>query len=294
MKPCYKKISENVRPIHQEENTTLNNAISKDVNIKSSKDKSSKYQSPSKLINDNNAMEKSALTKEKINIQLNDVRKESRKRFHESKGKKWKTRSHWSGTGKKGTILIVGDSVLAGIEQKRISGNRSVNIRIFPGATTHDMHDYLKPLLKKNPDNIILHFGTNNSVNKTYRNILSVILSLKNFIEKLRPECKVILLNMIYRSDNGKASLAVKNVNDHLDALNIDVVDNRNIVGNCLNNSGLHLNSTRYGNLAINFIRKMKTLSQSECGKIQSRITPNTYSFYTVKSIDQWVYYHLY
>ena len=239
-------------------------------------------------------MEKSALTKEKINIQLNDVRKESRKRFHESKGKKWKTRSHWSGTGKKGTILIVGDSVLAAIEQKRISGNRSVNICIFRRATTHDMHDYLKPLLKKNPENIILHFGTNNSVNKTYRNILSVILSLKNFIEKLRPECKVILSNMIYRSDNGKASLAVKNVNDHLDALNIDVVDNRNIVGNCLNNSGLHLNSTRYGNLAINFIRKMKTSSQSECGKIQSRITPNMYSFYTVKSIDQWVYYHLY
>ena len=81
------KISENVRSIHQEENTTLNNAISKDVNIKSSKDKSSKYQSPSKLIN-HNAMEKSALAKEKINIQLNDVRKESRKRFYESKEKK--------------------------------------------------------------------------------------------------------------------------------------------------------------------------------------------------------------
>ena len=50
----------------------------------------------------------------------------------------------------------------------------------------------------------------------------------------------------------------MRNVNDHLDALNLDVVDNMDIGGNCLNDSGLHLNSTRYGKLAINFIQKTK------------------------------------
>ena len=63
------------------------------------------------------------------------------------------------------------------------------------------------------------------------------ILSLKNFIEKSCPTYKVILPNVIYQSENVKASLTFKNVNDHLDALNIEVVDNRNIGGNCLNNS---------------------------------------------------------
>ena len=100
-------------------------------------------------------------------------------------------------------------------------------------------------------------------MNETSRDILNGILSLKNFIEKLRPKCKVIVSNIIYQSDNGKASLKVKIVNDHLDALNIDVVDNRNIGGNCLNNSGLHLNSTGYGKLAINFIKRVKTLSKN-------------------------------
>ena len=57
--------------------------------------------------------------------------------------------------------------------------------------------------------------------------------------------------------------LTVKYVNDHLDALNIAVVDNRNIGGNCLNNSGLYLNSTGYGKLAIIFIQKMKNLSKN-------------------------------
>ena len=71
-----------------------------------------------------------------------------------------------------GTTLIVDDSMLAGIEEKRISGNRSVKVHIFSGASTHDMYDYLKPLLEKNPDNIILHVGANNLVNETSRDIL--------------------------------------------------------------------------------------------------------------------------
>ena len=125
------------------------------------------------------------------------------------------------------------------------------------------MHDYLKPLLKQNPDNIILHVRTNNWVIETSRDILNEILSLRNLIEKLCPTCKIIVSNLIYRSDNRKASLTVKNVNDHLDALNTDVVDNRNVGGNYLSNSGLHLNSTGYGKLAINFIKRMRNLSKN-------------------------------
>ena len=111
---------------------------------------------------------------------------------------------------KRGTTLTVGDSMLAGIEQKCIARNRNVKVRIFPGATTHDLYDYLKPLLKKNPDSIIFHIGTNNLVNEASRDILNGTLSLKNLIEKLRPKCKVIVSNIINQSDNGKASLTVK------------------------------------------------------------------------------------
>ena len=160
---------------------------------------------------------------------------------------KFSSIKQWKG----GKTLIVGDSMLAGIEQKPIFGNRNVKVCIFPGATTHDMYDYLEPLLKKNPDNIILHIQTNNSLNETSWVILNEILSLKNFIENLRSKYKVFVSNVIYRSDNGKASLTVKNVNDHLDALNIDVVDNKNVGGNCLTNSGLHLNRTGYSKLVI-------------------------------------------
>ena len=66
------QISENVKPIHQEGNTTFNNDADvtnkcklmkncvKNSNTRISKDKTSKYQSSSKLINDD-TMEKIAL-----------------------------------------------------------------------------------------------------------------------------------------------------------------------------------------------------------------------------------------
>ena len=83
--------------------------------------------------------------------------------------------------------------------------------------------------------------------------------------------------DLIYRSDNGNASLTVKNINDHLDALNIDVVDNRNIGGNCLNDSGLHSNSTGYGKLAINFIKKIRNLNKNGWCQDSFYYSPNNY-----------------
>ena len=129
------KILENVRPIHEVENTTFNNNnINKDVNIKSSKDKSSKYQSSSKLINDN-TIEKSALTK-KNQHSTTCCQKEiqKKKRFFESKEKNEKRvptetecltienvgKISLIRQWKKGTTRIVDDSMLAGIEQKHI------------------------------------------------------------------------------------------------------------------------------------------------------------------------------
>ena len=55
--------------------------------------------------------------------------------------------------------------MLTGTEVKRIFKYGSVKVGVFGSATTNNMYNYLKPLLKKNP-HIILHIGTNNSVNE--------------------------------------------------------------------------------------------------------------------------------
>ena len=90
----------------------------------------------------------------------------------------------------KTTTLITGDSVLYEIDESRLSGAKpnSVKVRISRGATIYYMKDILKQYLKRSPTNIILHVGSNNSINDSSCVILNKLLSLKNFIHTELPE----------------------------------------------------------------------------------------------------------
>ena len=68
-------------------------------------------------------------------------------------------------------------------------------MKCFPGATIEDIYDYIKPLLKKCSTNIMLHIGTNSTINETSRT--DKILFLKKFIEKASPNCNVCIKSSI-------------------------------------------------------------------------------------------------
>ena len=141
--------------------------------------------------------------------------------------------------------------MLSGIEERRIAKrDRNVKVKIFLGATINDMYDYIMPLLKKCPDNI-LHVGTNNTVNEPSKIVLGKLLDLKKFIEHTLPESNVVIFNLITRIDNGKASLTVVKTNEHLHGLQMDIIDNGNITSNELNKGGLHLNPRRLASLLL-------------------------------------------
>ena len=42
-----------------------------------------------------------------------------------------------------------------------LSKTNKVFVKSFSGATTKDKEDFIKPILRKEPDNIIIHVGTN-------------------------------------------------------------------------------------------------------------------------------------
>ena len=160
------------------------------------------------------------------------------------------------------TTLIIGNSMISGLDEKRMSSNGSVKVRSFPGARIEDMTDYIKPLLKKCPSKVILHIGTNNAVSDNSRMIIDKTLSLKHFIESSLSNSMVIISNIIHRSDNAKSVLTLKNYNNHLKELDIDIIDNSNIHGECLTRKGLHLNNRVSGKLAINMIRKIRSFAK--------------------------------
>ena len=80
----------------------------------------------------------------------------------------------------KGTYLIIGDSLLSGVEESRLG--KEIKIRCHPGACLFDMYSYVVPLLEKKPGGIILTVGTNDSVNKCSPQILNELLELKSWI----------------------------------------------------------------------------------------------------------------
>ena len=57
--------------------------------------------------------------------------------------------------------------MIACLREAKLSINRKVKVRFFCGAKMKNLDYYVVPLLKKKPDNIILHFGRNDA---SYKN----------------------------------------------------------------------------------------------------------------------------
>ena len=68
---------------------------------------------------------------------------------------------------------------------------------------------------------MITHIGANDAP--------SSLLKLKSLVKEKLPQCKIWLSTPTLRTDNGKASLTVCQLVNHLLTLNIDVIDSRNI-----------------------------------------------------------------
>ena len=75
---------------------------------------------------------------------------------------------------KKRKIIIVGDSLLNGINEKGLSKNHSVKVNNIPGGTS----------LKNKPDGLIVHAGTNDITKgkNLLNNVKKILKQMKNFL----------------------------------------------------------------------------------------------------------------
>ena len=89
-------------------------------------------------------------------------------------------------------------------EDLLITNKRKVKMRFLRGGTVEDTTDNIKSILKRGPDFIISHVGTNNAVSMTSRDILNKLMQLKPFIMKSNKNYKVIISQPTLRSDNEK------------------------------------------------------------------------------------------
>ena len=164
-------------------------------------------------------------------------------------------------TWRKGTTLIVGDSMLGGVKEGLIGPRGNMKVRSFPGATLDDMIDYLRPLLRKKPDRVLLHAATNDAINHNANDIIQKILDVKAFIENEVKGCTVIISSPINRLDNQKCATVIRNVNAQLKNIgNINLMANDNITTKHLGMKKLHLNMSGTKLLVTNILTKLRSI----------------------------------
>ena len=147
--------------------------------------------------------------------------------------------------------------MMNGIDGKPLSQKHgNVKVFHFSGARIEDINQYIIPIIKKQPDCLILFIGTNDTTHNTSKKIADDLLMLKSNISKYLPSCRIVLSKLIIQYDDGKANLPIHNVK-HLSALQSECIENDNINSQHLGRKELHLNPKGKGRLALNFLKQI-------------------------------------
>ena len=108
--------------------------------------------------------------------------------------------------------------MVSSLKEELLSNKKhQVKVSCCRGATVEDMFDYVKPILKRKPDYVVLHVGSNDAKDMTSRNILDKLLQLKTVVLDSDKNCEVILSQPMTRVDNDKAGFTISKLNDLLE-----------------------------------------------------------------------------
>ena len=148
---------------------------------------------------------------------------------------------------KRKLVFIAGDSIIQHVQSWDLSTNdKHVAVKSFSGARIADMDDYLRPFLRKKPDKITLHVGTNNIQNESPRSVAEGIVNLVTRIQHDSPTTHLAISPLLPRSDNLDFNDKIREANKILklfcSSRGLTLLHINNIDLTCLNRRGVHLN----------------------------------------------------
>ena len=148
---------------------------------------------------------------------------------------------------KKKLVFIAGDSIIQHVQGWDLSTNdKHVAVKSFSGARIADMEDYLKPLLRKEPYEIILLVGTNNIRDESSHSVAEGIVNLVTQIQQDFQTTHLTISPLLPRSDNLEFNDKIKEANKILKSFcssrGFTLLRINNIDLTCLNRRGVHLN----------------------------------------------------
>ena len=118
--------------------------------------------SPMRKREDCNKKSKEPTIKELKNVNKENLKEPSK--LPESK--KTKSTSKAPRETQRKDVAIIGDSILNGLSEQGLRKRRNVKVRAHSGATSLHIKDHVGPILRRKPDCVLIHFGTNDLTKK--------------------------------------------------------------------------------------------------------------------------------
>ena len=117
-----------------------------------------------------------------------------------------------------------------------------IHIEIYKGSTTEAMAHHIRPCFVKQPDQIVLHVGTNDIRDKQPDEIVDGIMEIEKIIKKETPKTSVVVSELLHRNDQIEYSQKVKKVNINIakacKQYNWEYIQHKNIEDKHLNKFG--------------------------------------------------------
>ena len=143
---------------------------------------------------------------------------------------------------KKGTTLIMGDSILSGLLEYKMSRGKAIKVQTFPDAAINDMKFFVAPLPMKKPDKVISRVGINDAPHFTPDEMFENMKELRLLIQKMVPAAKVIISSPVIRVNKAHSDINNKKFISLLNSTDRDCIHHENIYESHLNEYGLLIN----------------------------------------------------
>ena len=159
-------------------------------------------------------------------------------------------------------VEIIGDSHLNAINENGLNSkdrNRRVKVRKWSGGSVEDMCDLVKSAIRRNPNEIIIHAGSNDMPKTS--NIMRDIKKLTKIVKDEAPEIKLTFSSIMVRNDinglNNKISDTNGKLRNYCDQNELGFIDNENINESFLGKFKLHMSKAGTSMLAKNILNHM-------------------------------------
>ena len=162
-------------------------------------------------------------------------------------------------------IVLLGDSHYNQIDEMRLRKRHYVQVRNHPGASSTDLLDHLKPVLRNSPpDRIIYHGACNDLVNKDIDTIQNLKEMVK-IIQETSSGTKLSISLLLPRNDEDGMRKKVDELNNRIKSFcvdnKIDIISNSNVRAQHLGKKQVHLKGEGLRIFAGNIVSHIRKLN---------------------------------